>query len=46
MNPTIDESLISNIRNEFCIQEEPSIQYDHSEHYKCHDEDGWEAEVE
>jgi len=44
MNPTIDESMISEIKTKFGLREDPIIQYDHSQHYKCYYEDGWKAD--
>jgi hypothetical protein len=44
MNPNIDESLISEIRAEFGLQDDVTIRCDCSEHYKCYLDDGWKAE--
>ena len=44
LNPAIDNTFISKIRIEFGLQEDLLIQYDHSEHYKCHNEDGWKPD--
>lgn len=41
MNPNIAESVIKDIKAAFGLQEEPVIQYDHSEHYRCHLDDGY-----
>lgn len=46
MNPNIDETWLSYIKEEFGIRpsDECKIQYDHSKHYKCHLDDGWKPE--
>ena len=44
MNPTIDDSFIPAIIAEFVLSEDVTIRRDHSEHYKCHYEDGWKAD--
>ena len=46
LNPNVDEKYISQIKIEFGIRpsEECKIQYDYSDHYKCHLDDGWKAE--
>ena len=36
MNPNIDESWISEIKSEFGLREDPKVNYDYSDHYKCH----------
>ena len=41
MNPNIDESWISDIKQEFGLREDPIIRYDYSDHYKCHLDDGY-----
>ena len=42
MNPNIDEDgFISQIKTEFGLRENPKINYDFSDHYKCHLDDGW-----
>lgn len=45
MNPTIDESFIPEIKVQFGLSREPKIEYDHSEHYKCHYEDAWKSDT-
>ena len=45
MNPNIDDSeWIPQIKIEFGLREEPKINWDFSEHYKCHLDDGWKAD--
>jgi len=44
LNPTIEESMISQIRVDFGLTVEPNIQYDYSGHYKCYTEDGWKPD--
>ena len=43
LNPNIDESYINDIKLEFGIRpsDKCKIQYDYSDHYKCHLDDGW-----
>ncbi len=42
MNPNIDEDeFIPKIKTEFGLRENPRINYDFSEHYKCYLDDGW-----
>ena len=43
MNPNIYDSWIPDIKQDFGIRpsDECRIQYDHSDHYKCHLDDGW-----
>lgn len=36
MNPNIDESWISEIKSEFGLRDDPKVNYDYSDHYKCH----------
>lgn len=43
MNPNVPDDLIPDIKSEFGIREEPKIQYDMSQHYKCYLDDGWKA---
>lgn len=46
LNPNIDESFINQIKLDFAIRpsDDCKIQYDYSDHYKCHLDDGWKAE--
>jgi hypothetical protein len=44
MNPSIDESLIAEIRVDFGVQGDVTLRYDCSEHYKCYLDDGWKAD--
>ena len=44
MNHNIDESLISEIKVEFGIREDPKVIYDYSEHYKCYLDEGWKPD--
>ena len=44
MNPNISDSYIPEIKIEFGLREEPKINYDNSEHYKCYLDDGWKPE--
>lgn len=44
MNPNISDSCIPEIKIEFGLREEPKINYDNSEHYKCYLDDGWKPE--
>ena len=44
LNPTIEETFIPQIKVDFGLREEPLIRYDHSNHYLCHFEDGWEPD--
>ena len=44
LNPNVPENMLSDIRKEFGIIEVPIIRYDHSEHYKCHLDDGWKPD--
>lgn len=44
INPSIDESLIPEIKVEFGIREDPKVIYDYSEHYKCYLDEGWEPD--
>lgn len=44
LNPTIDESLISEIKVTFGIREDPKVIYDYSEHYKCCLDEGWKPD--
>ena len=44
MNPNISSDMISVIRKEFGIREEPKIVYDYSDHYKCYLDDGWKPD--
>jgi len=44
MNPTIDESIIPWIKQEFGLRDNPIINYDYSEHYMCYLEDDWKAD--
>jgi len=46
LNPNIPEQAISQVKKEFGIRpsDECKIQYDYSNHYKCHLDDGWNAE--
>jgi len=36
MNPNISENFIPRIKTEFGLRDDPTLIYDHSEHYKCH----------
>lgn len=42
MNPNVDSSIIPEIKIEFGLRDDPVIRYDHSQHYKCYMDDGWE----
>ena len=44
MNPNISLDYVPEIKMEFGLREEPKIQYDNSEHYKCYLDDGWKAD--
>ena len=44
MNPNISSDMISAIRKEFGIREEPKIVYDNRDHYKCYLDDGWKPD--
>jgi len=44
VNPNIEESVILQIVKEFGLLTELEIKHDHSEHYKCYTDDGWEAD--
>nr|CAI9751391.1 hypothetical protein DGKKSRWO_DGKKSRWO_CDS_0100 [uncultured phage]CAI9752277.1 hypothetical protein CVNMHQAP_CVNMHQAP_CDS_0100 [uncultured phage] len=44
MNPNIDSSFISKIKTEFGLREEPRVQYDNSNHYKCYLDDDWKPD--
>ena len=46
LNPNIDESFINQIKLDFGIRpsDDCRIQYDYSDHYRCHLDDGWKAE--
>ena len=44
LNPNIDESFIPQIKSEFGLRVTPKLFYDHSEHYKCHLDNGWRAD--
>ena len=46
MNPNIDDSWLPSIKQEFGIRppDDCKIQYDYSDHYKCHLDDGWKPE--
>lgn len=41
MNPNIDSSMISEIKRQFGLRLDPIINYDNSNHYKCHLDDGY-----
>lgn len=43
LNPNIPEEIISRIKLDFGIRpsDECRIQFDYSDHYKCHLDDGW-----
>lgn len=45
-NPNIDEDVLQQVRLDFGIRpsDEYKVQYDFSEHYKCHLDDGWREE--
>ena len=44
MNPNISDDIISDIKIEFGLREEPTIRYDNSQHYKCYLDDGWKPD--
>ena len=44
MNPNIDESFIPDICAEFGLRQDPKIRYDHSNHYKCYLDNGFEPD--
>ena len=46
MNPNIDDEWIPEIKRQFGIRPstECRLEYDYSNHYKCHLDDGWVAE--
>lgn len=46
LNPNIPEEVINQIKSDFGIRplDECKIQYDYSNHYKCHLDDGWVAD--
>ena len=46
INPNINEEVINQIKSDFGIRpsDECKIQYDYSNHYKCHLDDGWVAD--
>lgn len=44
MNPNIDNSYLSKIKTDFGLREEPKINYDYSEHYKCYLDDDWKPD--
>lgn len=44
MNPNIDESYVSQIKTEFGLRQDPIIKYDHSEHYRCHLDEGYKSD--
>ncbi|MCL2663132.1 MAG: hypothetical protein FWE83_07360 [Oscillospiraceae bacterium] len=45
MNPGIDESFIPDIMKEFNPEKQPIIKLDHSNHYKCYLDDGWQSDA-
>ena len=46
VNPNIDESVLNEVKLDFGIRpsDECRIQYDYSDHYKCHLDGGWKEE--
>lgn len=46
LNPNIDESVINQVKIDFGIRpsDECKIQYDYSDHYKSHLDEGWKAD--
>lgn len=46
LNPNIAEDVISDIKREFGIRpsDECRVQFDYSNHYKCHLDEGWREE--
>lgn len=46
LNPNINENVIKLVKLDFGIRpsDKCKIQYDYSNHYKCHLDDGWKAE--
>ena len=46
VNPNIDESVLNEVKLDFGIRpsDECKIQYDYSDHYKCHLDEGWKEE--
>lgn len=41
MNLNVNENLISQIKIDFGLREEPKVMIDHSDHYKCYLDEGW-----
>ena len=45
INPNIkDTKIINKIKTEFGLREEPKINLDYSDHYKCYLDDGWKPD--
>ena len=44
MNPNINSKYIKDIIKKFHLSEQPRVICDHSRHYKCHLDAGWEVE--
>ena len=44
MNPNINSKYIKDIIKKFHLSEQPRVICDHSRHYKCHLDAGWEIE--
>jgi len=44
LNPNIDDSTVRQIKSEFGLRSEPTMRYDHSDHYKCHLDSGYEPD--
>ena len=44
LNPNIEKDMLSQIRVEFGIREEPKVVYDYSDHYKCYLDEGWKPD--
>lgn len=47
LNPNIQEDVISRIKSDFGIRfsDDCRIEYDYSNHYKCHLDDGWRKDT-
>lgn len=45
-NPNVDEDVLNQVKQDFGIRpsDECRIQFDYSEHYKCHLDDGWKPD--
>lgn len=44
MNPNVDDSLVPDIKRQFGLQGNVTIQYDNSAHYFSYLDDGWKAD--